>query len=189
MGKEFLTLVDRALPANNPLHKLFTRQTVKLSYKCMPNMATCIARHNNKVLRSEPPRNTSCNCEGGAGSCPVQGACKQEGVVYEACVRERNSGKTETYTGLTGRSFKQRWKEHQRDFDNPDKRNETRLSLHIWELKDRGVAHDTSWRLLDRATTYNPATKKCNLCIREKYLIMYQNMSSTLNKRSEHMQT
>ena len=136
-------------------------------------------------LRYEPPRNTSCNCEGGAGSCPVQGAYKQEGVVYEACVRERNSGKTETYTGFTGRSFKQRWKEHQRDFDNPDKRNETRLSLHIWELKDRGVAHDTSWRLLDRATTYNPATKKCNLCIREKYFIMYQNKSSTLNKRSE----
>ena len=64
----------------------------------------------------------TCNCEGGTVFCPVQGACKQEGVVYEACVRERNSGKTETYTGLTGRSFKQRWKEHQRDFDNPDKK-------------------------------------------------------------------
>ena len=148
-------------------------------------MATSIARHNNKVLRSEPSMNIHCNCEGGTGSCPVQGACKQTGVIYEACVKEANSRKVETYTGLTGRSFKKRWQEHQNNFEKTEKRNETSLSVHVWELKDRGVAHDVSWRILDRATTYNPATKKCNLCIREKYFIMYQNTSSTLNKRSE----
>ena len=151
----------------------------------MPNMAASIARHNSMVMRLQPSNTAPCNCDGGAASCPVQGACKQEGVVYEACVKEINSNKMETYTGLTGRPFKKRWQEHQRTFDNSDKRNETSLSLHVWELKDRGVPHSVSWKLLDRATTYNPATKKCNLCIREKYFIMYQNRSSTLNKRSE----
>ena len=38
VGKEFLKLIDTAFPPNNPLHKLFTRNTVKISYKCMPNM-------------------------------------------------------------------------------------------------------------------------------------------------------
>ena len=188
-GKEFLNLLDRAFPVSNPLHKLFTRQTVKLSYRCMPNMATSIARHNNKVLRSKPSDNAPCNCEGGAGDCPVQGVCKQAGVVYEACVKERISKKVQTYTGLTGRPFIKRWSEHQRNFDNPAQKSETSLSIHVWELKERGVEHDVSWRILDRATTFNPATKKCNLCTKEKYFIMYEHRSSTLNKRSEVFNT
>ena len=108
VGKEFLQLLDRAFPPSNPLHRLFTRQTVKLAYKCMPNMAASVARHNNKVLRSEKSDPKPCNCEGGVGSCPVLGACKQKGVIYEACVKQRSSGKKETYTGLTGRCFKDR---------------------------------------------------------------------------------
>ena len=43
IGKEFLKLLDVAFPRSNPLHKLFTRQTVKISYKCMPNMASAVS--------------------------------------------------------------------------------------------------------------------------------------------------
>ena len=100
-------------------------------------------------------------------------------------MKQRGSGKKETYTGLTGRRFIDRWKEHQRNLDKPEERTETCLSQHVWELKDRGIDHDISWKILDRATLFNPATKKCNLCIREKYFIMYVEKSSTLNKRSE----
>ena len=191
VGKEFFRLLDRSFPPSNPLHKLFTRQTVKLSYKCMPNMATSISRHNSKLLREDRhmARSLGCSCKGGAASCPVQGVCKQEGVVYEACVKERISGKTETYTGLTGRTFKQRWNEHNRDFEKIENRTNTSLSLHIWELKDKGIEFDTSWRILERASLYNPATKKCNLCLKEKYFIMYSDTSSTLNKRSEVFNT
>ena len=47
VGRDFLRLLDNAFPSFNPLHKLFTRQTVKLqSYKCMPNMAVAVSRHN-----------------------------------------------------------------------------------------------------------------------------------------------
>ena len=42
VGKEFLKLVDTAFPPSNPLHKLFNRHTLKLSYRCMPNMASAI---------------------------------------------------------------------------------------------------------------------------------------------------
>ena len=53
VGKEFLKLVDRSFPPDNPLHKLFNRQTVKLGYKCMPNMKTEVSRHNSKVLKED----------------------------------------------------------------------------------------------------------------------------------------
>ena len=162
VGKEFLGLLNRAFPPENPLNKLFNRQTVKIGYKCMPNMATTVARHNSKVIRGDNPsaaQAKKCDCEGGTPSCPVEGECRQKGVVYKASVTERTSGKTETYTGLTGREFKERWKEHQKDFENTKNRTKTTLSSHIWELKDRGLNFSVKWKILDRATTYNPVKK------------------------------
>ena len=111
IGKEFLQLLDRAFPRNNPLHKLFNRQTVKISYKCMPNMAQAVSRHNVKVLKEpqvQPPvqLQPGCNCRNGPTTCPVQGKCLTDSVVYRATVIETASGAKETYTGLTGNRFK-----------------------------------------------------------------------------------
>ena len=154
-------------------------------------MATKIARHNTNLLKEDLPSNNQagCNCPGRATNWPVQGNCKQTGVVYEASVKEKVSGKTETYTGLTARSFKQRWREHQLDFKKSDNRTKSRLSSHIWELKDQGLEFDISWKLLERAPAYNPVSKKCLLCLKEKFYIMYRRDSSTLNKRNEVFNT
>ena len=57
VGREFLSLLDTSFPPNNPLHKLFTRQTVKLSYRCMPNMAKAVSSHNTKMLREDDAKN------------------------------------------------------------------------------------------------------------------------------------
>ena len=43
-------IVDELSPASNPLRKVFTRNTVKVSYKCMPNMANAVAQHNAKIM-------------------------------------------------------------------------------------------------------------------------------------------
>ena len=53
VGKEFLALLDNSFPPSNPLHKLFTRQTVKISYRCMPNMAQAISGHNSRLLKAD----------------------------------------------------------------------------------------------------------------------------------------
>ena len=59
------------------------------------------------------------------------------------------------------------------------------LSSHIWELKERGLDFTLKSEILDRATLYNPVSKKCLLCLKEKYFIMYTRGNSSLNKRSE----
>ena len=95
IGKEFLKLIDTAFPQTNPLHKLFTRQTVKVSYKCMPNMAKAVAQHNVKTLKDDTQRivqQPGCNCQGGPGQCSVQGKCLTDSVVYRATVTEIGSG-------------------------------------------------------------------------------------------------
>ena len=43
VGQQFLSLIDKHFPTSNPLHKIFKRGTVKVSYSCMPNMKRVIA--------------------------------------------------------------------------------------------------------------------------------------------------
>jgi hypothetical protein len=192
IGRDFLALLDKAFPPANPLHKLFTRQTVKLSYKCMPNMGRAVATNNMKLLKDEQPQQPQtlgCNCQGGLGTCPVQGKCRTAGVVYRATITETASGQSETYTGMTGRQFKDRWREHMGNTRNESGREKSRLSIHIWNLKDNQIDYNLDWQILERATTFNPITKKCGVCLKEKYFIMYDRPGSSLNKRQEVFNT
>ena len=191
LGKDFLTLLDTSFPPSNPLHKLFTRQTVKISYKRMPNMSQAVSGHNAKLLREDrqaevPP---GCNCRGGPDTCPVSAKCLTDCVVYEATVTETHSGKKETYTGVTSRQFKQRLYEHNADMRKSDSRIKSGLSSHVWDLKDRGVRHEVSWRLKERSTAFNPTTKQCRICLKEKFHILYKPDGASLNKRSEIFNT
>ena len=40
VGKCFLSLIDQHIPKSHPLHKIFNRNTLKLSYSCMTNIKT-----------------------------------------------------------------------------------------------------------------------------------------------------
>ena len=51
VGAKFLQLIDTCFPPTHPLSKIINRNTVKVSYRCMPNMGQVIARHNSKVVK------------------------------------------------------------------------------------------------------------------------------------------
>ena len=55
------------------------------------------------------------------------GKCQVECVVYEATVSEVQSGKKETYTGVTSRPFKRRFYEHNADMKKPESRTKSSL--------------------------------------------------------------
>ena len=63
--------------------------------------------------------------------------------------------------------------------------NPTTLSTHVWDLKNKNKDFDIKWSVIDRAKDYNPATKKCRLCLKEKFYIIFQPDGATLNLRSE----
>ena len=50
VGKCFLSLIDKHFPKSNPLHKIFNRNTIKLSYSCMGNIKTIISNHNKAEI-------------------------------------------------------------------------------------------------------------------------------------------
>ena len=51
VGKCFLQLIDKHFPKSNPLHKIFNRNTLKLSYSCMSNVKTIISSHNKAQIK------------------------------------------------------------------------------------------------------------------------------------------
>ena len=153
-------------------------------------MGSYVARHNAKLLRgvsknpkeSEPP---SCNClKSLKKDCPMPDACKQDGVIYEAKVYSSN-GNEETYVGLA-KHFKKRWYKHKRSFEKPTPENSTTLSTYYLKEMNEGRNPIIEWTILEKnIPDYNPITKRCQLCIREKFNIIFKPELCSLNSRQE----
>ena len=47
----FIKLISKQLPPNHKFVKIFNKNTIKLSYSCMPNIRSKINGHNKKVLQ------------------------------------------------------------------------------------------------------------------------------------------
>ena len=56
----------------------------------------------------------------------------------------------------------------------PDLDPTTKAVHYIWELKDNYVPYNTKWSIFSKANTFNPVTKKCRLCLKEVYYILYK---------------
>ena len=187
IGAKFLRIIDTCFPKAHILHKIINRNTIKVSYRCMPNMKQVLGKQNSKISKqntapSPPP---GCNCQGGPTTCPLNGNCLIDELVYKATVTRTDTHQKETYTGLTGGTFKTRYNKHMSDFRNETYKSSTTLSKHIWKLKRENAPYNVTWEVLSRARVFNPVTGRCQLCLREKFLIMFQPESATLNSRDE----
>ena len=111
-----------------------------------------------------------------------------ESVVYQASVKRTDLNTTETYTGLTSRKFKTRFYEHTADMRDP-RREGTGLSNYVRKLKESNTPFEIKWKLVAKCPPFNPSTKTCKLCLREKYLIMFRPEGATLNDKSEFFST
>ena len=190
IGAKFLNLIDTCFPQGNPLRKIINRNTVKLSYRTMPNMKQILSRHNAKVAYSDMPQPPpGCNCRGGRAVCPLDGACLTEGVIYEAKVTRVDNNQSEFYTGVTVGPFKRRYYGHSYDLRHRSQRSSTCLSKYVWDLKDLDIPHNISWKIIARGRGFNPTTRSCQACLKEKYFIMFRPEGATINARSEFYTT
>ena len=65
IGKIFLQILKECFPKNHILYKICNRNTIKISYRTMPNMKSYISKHNSKIiqqnlqpnLQPNPPQN------------------------------------------------------------------------------------------------------------------------------------
>ena len=85
LAKNFLKLIDKHFSKTSPLKKYFNKNTMKVSYSCMPNMISIIASHNRKILNTQHSTQIKgCNCRGGATTCPLDCKCLTESLIYKA---------------------------------------------------------------------------------------------------------
>ena len=82
-------------------------------------------------------------------------------------------------------TFKLRYRNHVCSFKNERYKHATELSKYIWSLKDKSIPYNIKWRKVKQARSYSNVSKRCNLCLWEKYFIIYKPDMSTLNNRSE----
>ena len=54
-------------------------------------------------------------------------------------------------------------------FKHENKKNDTELSKYLWQLKEKKKDFTITWKILAKARAYTTLTKRCNLCISEKF--------------------
>ena len=115
----------------------------------------------------------------------MPGKCTTDKLVYRVSVTANNS--VETYVGLTAGTYKKRYGIHKNTFlHRPiDKTKSTTLSTYIWKLKDENKAYQVKSEVVCRAAPYSPVSGICNLCTEEKFEIMFNSETSSLNSRQE----
>ena len=185
--RTFINLVNKHFGNKNPLSKIFNKNTINISYSCMPSINKFINSHNNKILSKTKPTDDTkpCNCR--KDPCPlkpVNKSCNTESVVYKAHVETNDE--TRTYIGLTGNEFKKRWYRHKESLNKERYKDDTELSKHIWKLKENNITYNLKWDIMKKVKKIKNGAKSCRLCLTEALEIM-KNRENPLNKRNEVM--
>ena len=89
------------------------------------------------------------------------------GVIYRTEITTYNEAYT--YAGLTNRPFKDRYYKHRRTFNDQNPEDSTTLSRKVLGLRNTGEEFNIQWSIIDRDKPYNPKTRKCSLCTKEKF--------------------
>ena len=122
VAKTFLSLIDKHFPKDKTLSKIFNRNTIKVSYSCLPNVKQTISNNNHRLLQLHRMKESTqdsklCNCRQ-KSSCPLDGKCLTKCVVHKATVTETTSNNQETYIGLTENEFKTRFNNNNNNSGN-----------------------------------------------------------------------
>ena len=189
VAKIFLKLVDKHFPSNNKLHKIFNRNTVKVSYSCTNNIGQIIKSQNNKLTAQPVEPDLPCNCPS-IPECPLDGKCRATNVIYK-CTASAPEHPNKIYLGLSQPPWKFRYSNHKSSFNLRRNRNKTTLSKYVWFMREiHKVEVNLTWSIVKRVPAYSNITKKCPLCLHEKLqIITYPNQAELLNKRSELIST
>lgn len=183
--KEFLKIVDRCFTSENPLRKIFNKNTLKISYSTTKSINNIISAHNKKILRQSEMDTNQCNCRGGVKNCPIDGRCQEVGTIYQAEISAPEED-DKVYIGAAATTFKLRWSNHKKSFNHRKYEYDTEISKYIWQMADKGKECNIKWKIIRRAKPYSPTTERCDLCITEKTIIAnYKDKHKLLNTRNE----
>ena len=161
---------------------------LKVSYSCMGNMASIIPSHIHTILNPDVSLEYRCNCRW-RNKCPLQNKCLTPKIVYRADLENKINDEKIFYFGGPETPFKERFRNHKKEFNYAKYRNSTELSKYIWQLKDLNMTPKISWEIA-AVIRWAARTDCCKLCLTEKlFIIRSFDNNQMLNKKSELVNT
>ena len=106
-------------------------------------------------------------------------------MIYSATVKTADPRKQKIYIGCAETDFKTRFYNHKSSFNIVNNRSKTTLSQYVWAMKEDNEDYELKWNIEAVSRPYRCGTRKCNLCIEEKFAIFKHQSAETLNKRTE----
>ena len=139
----------------------------------------------SNILRAQP-QNTpkTCNCLK-KEDCPMNGFCLTKSLLYYATITCDKENYTKLYKGICETTFKKRYANRKKSFNVPTYKNDTKRSTEYWTLKTKQLNPKVSWQIKRSYNSYNPISRRYNLCLNEKLAILDDQDKNLLNKGSE----
>ncbi len=97
--------------------------------------------------------------------------CLTKDLVYQAEVTTKDDNDRKTYISMTATTFKDRYRNHKKSFDDNKYENETELSKHVWKLKLSKKQYKINGSILSRASSIKAGGNNCSFCLEEKLQI------------------
>ena len=132
----------------------------------------------------EKNQTRKCNCNI-KETCPLQGICLSQSLVYRAHITNNSNNHATNYIGLTAHTFKDCLHKHHNTFRHRNKINSTQLSKYIWNQRNNNNSDiKIKLSILDGAPAFQNGSKRCEFCLSEKHHIIFQKYD-LLNKQNE----
>ena len=126
-----------------------------------------------------------CNCIN-IPQCTLQQKCLSNNILYQANITPiGENSETKFFYGIRETTFKLRYANDEKTFNNRNRRLDTELSHEFWKIKDKKRSANITWEILGRQQAYNTSSKRCSPCLNEKLKIALHTNDNMLNKRTE----
>ena len=63
--------------------------------------------------------------------------------------------------------------------------NQSVLSEKVKQIQNQNIEFNVTFKVLENRSSYKPESKRCELCIAEKFHIIYSKLENILNKKNE----
>ena len=104
-GNQMFNLVNLHFPKSSKLSKIFSKNTIKLTYSRLLNIKYNINSHSRKIIKEKKISTRDCNCRDKT-KCPFDGYFLPK-CIYKATIYSPKGNKE--YVESTGVSFKSRF--------------------------------------------------------------------------------
>ena len=106
-------------------------------------------------------------------------------IIYRADIHCEANKDYKFYFGVAQTPFKERFKNHNKEFNHKQYIKSTELSKYTWSLKYAEIPYNMNWSIVEKVKG-STKINYCPLCFTKKYhLIEYFNAIRLLNKKSE----